>query len=226
MITTCKKNGVRILEGFSFRFHPQHKKILNTIQTRSLGNIFSFSSSYGFQLNRSKNDFRFQKKLGGGILNDVGCYIVCASRMIFGKKPLSILCSLRIDKNSGVDVMGSIFMKYPENKIAYGVFSYQALFQSKYQLWADNGIVDLNRAYNIRDNMRPSIQIQTSKQTRELQLNPANQFKLMINEFCQELSHSGSSTFNYEEDLISQAQVMTAAKKSFSENRLVNINEI
>ena len=32
MVTTCKKNGVRILEGFSFRFHPQHKKILNTIQ--------------------------------------------------------------------------------------------------------------------------------------------------------------------------------------------------
>jgi xylose dehydrogenase (NAD/NADP) len=75
MITTCKKNGVRILEGFSFRFHPQHKKILKIIQTRSLGNIFSFSSSYGFQLDRSKNDFRFQKKLGGGILNDVGCYI-------------------------------------------------------------------------------------------------------------------------------------------------------
>ena len=100
------------------------------------------------------------------------------------------------------------------------------LFQSKYQLWADNGIINLNRAYNIRDNMRPSIQIQTSKQTRELQLNPANQFKLMISEFCQELSHSGSSTFNYEEDLISQARVMTAAKKSFSENRLVNINEI
>ena len=117
-------------------------------------------------------------------------------------------------------------MKYPENKIALNFFISRLLFQSTYQLWADNGIVNLNRAYNIRDNMKPSIQIQTSKQTKELQLNPANEFKLMINEFCQELSHSGSSTFNYEEDLISQAQVMTATKKSFSENRLVNISEI
>jgi hypothetical protein len=144
----------------------------------------------------------------------------------FSKKPLSVLCSLNIDKNSGVDVMGSLFMKYPENKIAHGVFSYQALFQSTYRLWGDNGIVNLNRAFNIRDNMKSSIQIQTSKQTKDLQLSPANQFKLMIDEFCRELAHNGLSTFNYEEDLISQAQVMTAAKKSFSENRLVNIDEI
>ena len=226
MVTACKKNRVRILEGFSFRFHPQHKKIQKIIQDGSLGNIFSFSSSYGFQLDRSKDDFRFQKKLGGGILNDVGCYIVCASRMIFDKKPLSVLCSLSIDKNSGVDTMGSLFIKYPENRIAHGIFSYKALFQSTYRLWGEDGIVNLNRAFNIRNDMRPSIQIQTNKKTRELQLEPANQFKLMINEFCRELSHKGSSTFDYEEDLLTQAQVMTAAKKSFVENKLVNINEI
>jgi len=226
MVTACRKNNVRILEGFSFRFHPQHEKVLKIIHNKSKSNVFSFSSSYGFQLSHSGNNFRFQKKLGGGVLNDVGCYIICASRMVFDEKPLSIMCSLSVDKKTGVDVSGSLYMIYSKNRVAYGVFSYQSLFQSRYNLWGDNIIISLNRAFNIRDNMKAPITIQTRKQAKDLQLNPANQSKLMIIDFCRELHKRGSSKFNYEDDLIVQAQVMAAARKSFSKRRLVNISEI
>ena len=53
-----------------------HKKVLDFIHNGVLGNIFSFYGRYGFQA-IPKNDIRYKKELGGGILNDATCYPIC-----------------------------------------------------------------------------------------------------------------------------------------------------
>ena len=35
-----------------------------------------------------EDDIRYNKNLGGGFLNDAGCYPICASRMIFEDEQL------------------------------------------------------------------------------------------------------------------------------------------
>ena len=62
MVHECKKNNVRIMEGFTFRFHPQHEQVLKIIRQKRLGKIFSFSGKYGFLLPHSSNNFRFKKE--------------------------------------------------------------------------------------------------------------------------------------------------------------------
>ena len=68
IVKECKKNGVRIMENFSFIFHPQQTKILQLVNSNKFGKTFSFSGKFGFNLNYSANNFRFKKELGGGIL--------------------------------------------------------------------------------------------------------------------------------------------------------------
>jgi len=97
MIDECRKNKVRLMEGFMFRFHPSHSKVLEIIKKGKLGNTFAFYSRYGFPP-VPKDDIRFQKDLGGGALNDAGCYPICASRILFDKEPISISCELVMDK--------------------------------------------------------------------------------------------------------------------------------
>ena len=48
MVEICKKNEVRLLEGFAFRFHPQHTLVLEYIKNHLLGRLFSFYGAYGF----------------------------------------------------------------------------------------------------------------------------------------------------------------------------------
>ena len=48
MIRVCKKNNVRIMEAFMFRFHPSHQKVKKLISDNKLGNLFSFYGMYGF----------------------------------------------------------------------------------------------------------------------------------------------------------------------------------
>jgi len=83
VLKECQKNSVRLIEGFSFRFHPQHNEVLKIIKQKKIGKPFYFFGRYSFTLPFSSNNFRFNKKLGGGSLNDIGCYLVCSSRMVF-----------------------------------------------------------------------------------------------------------------------------------------------
>lgn len=223
MAKTCKKNNVRLLEGFSFRFHPQHDQVLKIIQKKSLGEIFSFTGMYGFPMSYSSKNFRFKKELGGGVLNDIGCYLICASRLIFQSKPNSIVCNLYYKKKIGVDMKGSIYMVYPNNRIAFGIFGYDNAFQAFYNLWGNKGSINLPRAFNIRKNMYTTINLDTKNKTKKIRINPYDQFRLMINEFCKELKFPRSSQFNFENDFITQAYIMDAARKSNLKKQIMNL---
>lgn len=224
IVDTCKKNKVHVSEAFSFVYHPQHKKVLEIIKKGKIGNSFSFSSKFGFILPISNKNFRFKKSLGGGVLNDIGCYIIRASKMIFQSNPLSVNCNLYFDKKNEVDLKGNIFIEYPNNRIAVGLFSYCDTFQSTYDIWGSMGKISLERAFNIRKNMKAKINVQTGNKNKVIQLAQYDQFELMIKEFCKKLSPHTLNNFISEEELLNQALVMDKARKSSKTKKTIVLN--
>jgi predicted dehydrogenase len=213
MIQTCKKNNVQILEGFSFIHHPQQKKVSEYIKNNKIGDVFSFIGKYGFILPYSKNNFRFNKELGGGVLNDVGCYLIKASRMIFETNPISVNCNLYSEKKSDVDLKGSIYMKFPNNKIAVGLFSYLDNFQSNYEIWGQKGSISLERAFNAKYNVSTSIQTTIKDKIEKFKTKPTNQSEKMILYFCDVITNSKNKS-NLNNELLNQALVMEKARLS------------
>lgn len=226
IVGICKKNNLRILEGFSFRFHPQHKKIQNLIRKNSLGKIHSFTGKFGFKLLSSSTNFRFNKQLGGGSLNDVGCYMVCASRNALQKIPNSIICNLQIDEVTGVDISGNIYMTFPDNITAFGSFGYGLSFQSTYNIWGNKAIVSLERAFNIRKHMIAKIDFWKDAKIKKIKVPSCDQFKMMIDEFCREIKLPGTSQFDFENDIIIQSYIMESARKSNQKQQLIKLKSI
>jgi D-xylose 1-dehydrogenase (NADP+, D-xylono-1,5-lactone-forming) len=226
ILNSCKQNESRLLEGFTYRFHPQHEKICSMINQNILGKVFAFSAKYGFVRPFSKNDFRFTTKLGGGSLNDLGCYIINSSRMVFNDNPVEITCNLINDNLHKVDIQGTILMKYNNNKIAHGLFGYNNYFQSTYDLWSDKSFVNLEWAYNIKKNISAKINLTKHNKTKQIILKPKNQFTLMIDNFSLELQKPGSSKYNFENDVLNQSLVMECARLSNQRNKPVYLPEI
>ena len=204
-----------------FRFHPSHKKIKELIISKKIGEVYSFFGRYGFP-NPSKKNIRFKKDLGGGILNDAGCYPICASRLIFDESPNSVSCNLIIDKNYDVDVKASISLRYSENRVANMVVGYGLGYQSKYRIWGGKGLIQLSRAYNIPSNMKPKIILEIADKEKEILIKPANHFELMINAFSKEINKT-NSFFNFEKDLLIQAKIMEACRESHNKQKIVKI---
>jgi predicted dehydrogenase len=225
MVNVCKTNNVRLMEGLMFRFHPQINYVLKQINEKVLENIYSFTGFYGFP-NISKNDIRFKKELGGGILNDAGCYPICASRILFDEEPLSVLCKMNIDNSSNVDVQSSLFLEFPNSKIAHISIGYDLSYLGTYEIWAQNASIKLWRAYNIPPDHKAKISITKNMETTNIEIPPSNHFLTMIESFSSEILNIEKTNFNWENDIINQAKVMQAARISNNEGRFVKIEEV
>jgi predicted dehydrogenase len=224
MVDVCKQNNVRIMEGFMFRFHPQHQKVLDLVDDGVLGKIFSFHGCYGLPP-VSYDDIRHNNELGGGVLNDAACYPICASRFVFQAEPFSVNCYLDIDERSHVDTKVNLSMKYDKNRFASLIVGYDLFYQSTYTVWGSSGMLKLNRSYNIPSDMNATMTLNTTK-TEDISIGAYNHFLLMIDSFCGEVSGKLHSSFDFEKDLINQAKVLDAARISHKENRSVKISEI
>ncbi|QLH05799.1 Gfo/Idh/MocA family protein [Nitrosopumilus ureiphilus] len=225
MIDVCTKNNVRIMEGFMFRFHPSHKKVREIIKKGDLGKLFTFYGMYGFPP-IEKDNIRYDKSLGGGILNDAGCYPICASRILFESEPIGIFCRLSLDKEFQVDTKASIMMNFTQERSSQSVLGYDLFYQSVYSLWGNKGFLNLSRAYNVPPDMPVSLNIKTNDFEKKLSIEPVDHFELMIDSFVRELRVPDTSSFSFEKDLLNQARVMEAARISHQEKRYVEINEI
>ena len=222
IVEACKKNNLVILEGFSFAYHPQQKKVLDLIKNKKIGNVFSFIGKYEFVLPYSKDDFRFKKTLGGGVLNDVGCYLIKASRMIFQTNPISINCELYSERKGGIDLKGSIHMKFPNNRISLSLFSYLDSFQSGYELWGDNGIISLNRAFNVRNNMETNILMMTKNKIKKMKIQAVDQSEKMIIAFCNNITKFNKETI-FEKEFLNQALILEKARISNKKKKTIII---
>ena len=232
ILDSTKQNNVRILEGFMFRFHPQHQKIKNLINDGKIGNLLSFEGSFGFP-EFPQGDIRYDHTLGGGFLNDSGCYPICASRMIFEQEPVGVSCKLLFDKKTGVDVRGTSFMVYDNQKTASITYGNGNYYQAKYEIWGSDGILSLNRAYSVPSDFVTNVDLKYNteqnwegRKNKNFEVSPSNHFLEMINTFCCELFQENTSKFNFEKDFENQAKVMEAHRISSFENRFVTIDEI
>jgi predicted dehydrogenase len=225
MIQVCKENNVRLMEGFMFRFHPSHGKVNELLNNDTIGKVFSFSGRYGFPP-ISKDNIRYNKALGGGILNDAGCYPINASRMLFKSEPSGILCDLVIDEEKKIDIKATIFMSFDNQRYSQSVVGYDLFYQSTYSIWGSQGYMSLTRAYNVPPDMHVILDVNANNGNDKISIQTADHFQLMIDSFCRELKNPKTAPYVFEEDLLNQAKVMEAARISDKEKRFVKIDEI
>ncbi|MBU2576887.1 MAG: Gfo/Idh/MocA family oxidoreductase [Nanoarchaeota archaeon] len=224
MVEVCKENKVRLMEALMFKYHPQHKKVIELIEKDVLGELITFQGLHGSPF-FEKDSIRLNKKLGGGALNEMGCYPIGASRMIFNEEPESVYCNFKKDLElGGVDIKADVTLNYPNGKVAFCSASFNAYYRVDYSVWGTKSYLKVNRAYAVPSHMKTTISRSIDDTTtEEIVTGPIDQTKLMIEEFCRVISHEKKNDF--EKDLLLQAKVMEAARMSDKENRVVYISE-
>lgn len=224
MVEASQKNNVRLLEAFSFRFHPQHNKILQLINEATT-NIYNFHGYYGMP-SFPKNDIRWNKSLGGGVLNDVACYPVCASRILLQGEPKTISSHMVIDEETGVDIKVDILATFEDGKTAFISCGFDHYYQSKYSVWGDSFKISCERAYAVPRNFETTIIRDQEDQLTEYTLEPIDQFAQMFDYFFNALQGQELASFKMEDDLLNQSIYMEAIRISSSENNIVHLDDI
>jgi xylose dehydrogenase (NAD/NADP) len=113
MIAVSEQNGVKLMEGFMYRFHPQVERLMQLLSEGAIGEVKVIRATFGFLLDRPE-DIRWSTDLLGGALNDVGCYCVSFARMVARAEPIAVTASADWAR-SGVDQTLVGTLEFPDN---------------------------------------------------------------------------------------------------------------
>ena len=106
-----KFRGLKLMEAFMYRHHPQTLKIKELIDNGSIGDIRNIHTMFSY-FNVDPKDVRNQGDIGGGGLLDIGCYTISFSRFIFGSEPVRVSAKIEFDKNFKTDILVSAVMEF------------------------------------------------------------------------------------------------------------------
>jgi xylose dehydrogenase (NAD/NADP) len=96
-VETAQKQGLRVMEGFMFRLHPQTLRLKELLSEGAVGAVMQVITEFGHRLD-DPGDVRGIGSLGGGSLGDVGCYCVSGLRLVFRDEPLRASAFARFDE--------------------------------------------------------------------------------------------------------------------------------
>ncbi|MGY2747369.1 Gfo/Idh/MocA family protein [Arthrobacter sp. UYCu723] len=83
------ETGLKVLEGFMYRFHPRFEKMQELLAAGAVGKLTFVHVGHSFDAGGDDN-IRWYAGLGGGALFDTGCYCVNMSRMVTAQEPAQV----------------------------------------------------------------------------------------------------------------------------------------
>lgn len=111
----AEETGLKVLEGFMYRFHPRFEKLQALLAADAVGTLTFVHVGHSFDAGGDDN-IRWYSGLGGGALFDTGCYCVNVSRMVTAQEPTDIAAFGNYrDANDGGQIDTSIagMLRFP-----------------------------------------------------------------------------------------------------------------
>lgn len=203
MVTVCQQHGVLFMEAFMYQFHSQHDKVRQLIREGYIGDVKMMRLRFAFALHDVTN-VRFDKKLGGGALYDVGCYCIHASRYILGQEPHDIYAKGHVDHESGIDVTTSGLLTFPADVTVLFHASFEAFPEEGYEVIGSTGRIHVKHPFRPDKSPDGAAKIvwETADGTRDVLSLAGDAYSQQVEHFSQcilqglEPQNTGTATVN------------------------------
>lgn len=181
--SAAHQHGVTVMEGFMYRFHPQHARVRELLDSGLIGDIRSVRTSFSFMM-RPARLYRLALDIrqGGGALWDIGCYAIHTARMWFDTPPLAVTAMAHYS-DSGADTSTSGIIDFGEGRRAHFDFSFECTRRSEYEITGTLGTIKCPTVWQLPGDT-PQIQWWTEDGRRgEEHRSAANHFALEVEGF-------------------------------------------
>ncbi|HEX7712667.1 MAG TPA: Gfo/Idh/MocA family oxidoreductase [Bacillota bacterium] len=174
--------GVKIMEAFMYRFHPQWQRALEIVNSGEIGTLTTIHTIFGY-FNADPANIRNIKSVGGGAIYDIGCYAVSSIRFLLQAEPRQVLCMLDRDPGFQTDIRANAILDFGEIRTLFTVGT-QTFPAQSVEVYGTKGIMTIEIPFNPYPDSPAKIRIQSKGQTRILELGPADQYQLEFDSFA------------------------------------------
>lgn len=186
-------NSKIVVEGFSYRYHPQHQIIRDLIRSGEIGEAIEIKGRYSYFLDDLSN-IRLKADCAGGALNDVGCYLLDICRFLFDTE-ISVIAASAIFHNK-IDIITSINLLLSNGVSAKLLCGCQSERSNFYEVYGSKGKIRACDAFHVPRNKAPRIEVSLrNKPTTAISAVKFNQTLGLIEYFCSAANDSIATTF-------------------------------
>lgn len=142
MFDEAKRAGRVLIEAFMYRSHPMMLAAVEAVRSGAIGNVKLIRSSFCYRTQRIEGNIRFNPKLAGGALMDVGCYCTSFSRMVVGAEPTRVHAAGHLHA-SGVDDLVAGTLHFPNDIVASFTVGMGVQADNTAYLCGDEGYIEI-----------------------------------------------------------------------------------
>ena len=222
--TAASKQKVTAMEGFMYRFHPQHARVLELIRLGTIGEVRSVRASYSFMMKPARI-YRLIESVenGGGAMWDIGCYAIHSARMFFDANPVAVTAIAKYVE-SGADITTSGIIDFGAGKYAHFDFSFERARRCEYEIIGIKGGIKCHTVWQLPGDV-PVISWWTEDGRQcEERLPADNHFRLEIEHFSSCVLNGNEPTLSLD-DAKANCQIIVAALQSAAQGRVVKLAE-
>ena len=182
MIRACHAAGVRLMEAFMYRFHPQIQKAVALVVEGAVGPLRLVRSTFGFAVPSGYN-IRLDRSMGGGALMDVGCYCVNVARLVIGAEPVEVRAAASFGQESGVDETAAGLLRFPNGELAVFDCSVRTSFRQSLEIVGTSGVIELPAPF-LPGTAETTVRVRRGDQVETITIAGTNQYTLMAEHFA------------------------------------------
>ena len=221
--TAAFRHKVTVMEGFMYRFHPQHARVKELLNSGLIGEIRSVRSSFSFMM-RPARMYRLADDVsrGGGAMWDIGCYAIHSLRLFFDQPPLAVTAMSKYVE-SGADISTSGILDYGDGKFAQFDFSFERARRCEYEIVGTKGGLKCHVVWQLPGGDVPVISWWTEDGLQaEERLPVSNHFNLEIEHFSDCVLNSKAPQLSLA-DARENCRVIVAALESAATGQVVKL---
>ncbi|OAI12713.1 oxidoreductase [Methylomonas lenta] len=220
--TAARQHKITVMEGFMYRFHPQHTRVRELLNSGVIGDIRSVRASFSFMM-RPARMYRLADDVnhGGGAMWDIGCYAIHSLRMFFDQPPLAVTAMAKYVE-SGADISTSGILDYGDGKFAQFDFSFERARRCEYEIVGTQGGLKCHVVWQLPGDV-PVISWWTEDgRQAEERLPASNHFNLEIEHFSDCILNNKAPQLSLD-DARENCQVIVAALESAATGQVVKL---
>lgn len=218
------KHKVTVMEGFMYRFHPQHARVQDIVSSGLIGELRSVRASYSFMM-RPARKYRLANNtdLGGGAMWDIGPYAIHSLRLCFGSEPISATAMAKYVE-TGADIVTSGVLDFGEGRYGHFDISFERARRSEYEIIGTKGGIKCHAVWQLPGDI-PVLSWWTEDGRECVEHYPAsNHFNLEIEHFS-DCVLTGKAPLLSLQDAKANCRAIVATLKSAADGRTENIRQ-
>ena len=181
----CRKKGVRLMEAFMYRFHPQWRRALELVRIGEIGALRAVHTGFGYS-NHDPANIRNVLDYGGGALMDIGCYAVSVARLLFQAEPARVVSLVSRDPVFKTDVLSSAILDFGQGRATFTVGT-QVFSNQGVEAVGTGGRIHVQVPFNMYPDSPARLTVTTGVGEREPVMAAADQYGLEFEAFSRAL---------------------------------------